>query len=343
MNNNKDPQNPFEEGLQRQNARKQLTELLGKETVDSLQIRSDYMGWRAVLSCWAVIFAAMGAIVWAQGQTLWLAIPVSMAALALIGGRQLGLAILMHEASHRSLFENSRLNDSVTSWLCGYPIMLHLEKYRKHHAQHHTKTGSQEDIDYSLIRNFPTTRKSIIRKFTRDLLCITGIKNTYGLFLMHAGVLKWTVAADVERLPKDGKKPVDYLAQFAQEIWPTLLCNLILFTLVATLGHPELYLAWIVAYLIPYPLFMRVRSMAEHAMTEQVSDMLKNTRSTRAGWIARALVAPYHVNHHIEHHALVSVPYWQLPRLHKLLQEKKAVPEPSGYWDVLKLVSSRAA
>ncbi|MTI14753.1 fatty acid desaturase family protein [Sansalvadorimonas verongulae] len=348
MNNNSDPQTLnsqtlFEQGLQRKNARKQLSELLGDDVIKQLQIRSNLMGWRAVLSCWVVIFGAMTAIAVVQNQPLWISIPVIVCALAIIGGRQLGLAILVHEASHRSLFKSARLNDSATQWLCGYPILLHLGKYRKHHAQHHTKTGSQEDIDYSLIRHLPTTRRSLARKFTRDLLGITGLKNTYGLLLMHAGVLRWTVSADVERLPVEGRRGIDIARQFASEVWPTVLCNLALFLLATAVGHPELYLAWIVAYLIPYPLFMRIRSMAEHAMTEQVPDMLRNTRSTRAGWVARALVAPYHVNYHIEHHALVSVPYWHLPKLHRLLQDKKLVPEPPGYWDVLKRVSSRVA
>ncbi|MEL7399196.1 MAG: fatty acid desaturase family protein [Pseudomonadota bacterium] len=334
-------QDLFAEGLQRQSARKKLIELLGKETVQSLHQRSNGWGWWAVTSVWLVVIAAMAVIVWAQTQPLWIAIPTIVFAILIIAGRQLGMAILMHEASHRSLFENTWLNDTFANWLCGYPIFLEVHKYRKHHFVHHAKTGTMDDIDYSLIRGFPTTRASLVRKFSRDVFGITGIKSVLGLILMNAGVLRWTMASDLERLPRNGQSLWDYTRNFFREAWPTLLTNLALFSITAALGHAELYVAWLVAYLMPYYLFIRIRALAEHAMTEQCPDMLKNTRSTNAGVLARAFVAPFRVNYHIEHHALAQVPFWQLPRLHKLLREKNAVPVPPSYWDVMKLVSSR--
>lgn len=331
-----------DEGLHRQSARRKLTELLGKDTIVGLHKRSDLQGWRAVLSVWIVVALAMSCIVWAQTQSLWIAIPVIALAIAVIAGRQLGMGILMHEASHRSLFNNVWLNDNLTNWLCGYPIFLEIQKYRKHHFIHHAKTGTDEDNDYSLIRGLPTTRASLIRKFTRDCLGITGIKALFGMVLMNAGVLKWTVASDTEWLPRNGRSYWDYVTTFFREAWPTLLTNFALLSLFALMGHAELYLAWAVAYLMPYYLFIRIRALAEHAMTEQCSDMLKNTRSTKAGILARAFVAPFHVNYHIEHHALAAVSFWQLPKLHKLLREKEAVPELPSYWSVMKLVSSRS-
>ena len=336
--------NPFdEEGLHRQTARKKLTELLGKDTVIDLHKRSDFWGWWAVLSVWGVVALAMAAIVWAQSQPLSIAIPTIFVAILVIAGRQLGMSILMHEASHRSLFNNVWLNDNLTNWACGHTIFLEMHKYRKHHFIHHAKTGTEEDNDYSLIRGLPTTRASLVRKFTRDILGLTGLKALFGLVLMNAGVLKWTVASDIEKLPANGRTTSDYVLTFFKEAWPTLVTNGLLFTFLSGIGHPELILAWIVAYLSPYYLFIRIRALAEHAMTEQCPDMLKNTRSTKAGILARLFVAPFNVNYHIEHHALAAVPYWQLPKLHKLLREKDAVPEPPSYWHVMKLVSSKPA
>lgn len=336
-------QNPdlFSEGLERQTARRKLTELLGESTIKGLHKRSNLMGFWSIGSCWAVIIASFAVIVWAEQQSLYIAIPAIILALAFIGGRQLGLAILMHEASHRALFNNVWLNDTLSNWLCGHIIFLDVDKYRKHHFVHHAKTGTQDDIDYSLIRGFPTTRDSLIRKFRRDFFGQTGIKYIIGMVLMNAGVLKWTVASDVTPLPRNGQTRWDYTRTFFKNAWPTLLTNLVLFLALYSLGHPELYLAWFVAYMSPYLLFTRVRALAEHAMTEQSSNMLKNTRSTEANWLARALFAPFRVHYHIEHHALASIPYWQLPKLHRLLREKNAIPKPPGYWSVLKLVSSK--
>jgi len=350
MNNNQDSaaaqndtlfkDHAMEEGLSRRNAKTKLIELLGEDTVRSLLQRSDVRGWWGVISCWGTIALAMGAIVWAESLTLAYAIPVMLLAMAVIAGRQLGLAILLHEASHRSLFKSPWLNDVLANWLCGRPIFVDVIKYRKHHMVHHTKTGTKDDNDYSLVKDFPVTRSSLVRKFARDLSGISGLKAIVGLTLMNAGVIKWTVSNDIQYLPKDGKTRLDYIKQFFKSAWPTLLCNLVLLAIATACQHPELFLAWVVAYLTPYPLFLRIRSIAEHALTEQTPDMLKNTRSTKAGLLARMFVAPSYVNYHIEHHALASVPSWQLPRLHKLLREKNAVPQPPGYWDVLKLVSS---
>lgn len=62
-----------------------------------------------------------------------------------IGGRQLGLAILMHDAAHGRLFVNRRLNDSVGAWLCAYPVLTSLALYRPYHLQHHRFTQQAED------------------------------------------------------------------------------------------------------------------------------------------------------------------------------------------------------
>jgi fatty acid desaturase len=330
------------QGFSRQASRNTLLTLLGENTLKQLSQRSNLWGSWAVFSCWAAIALAMFAIVWAQSQPLLFSIPVIAIALMVIAGRQLGLSILMHEASHRALFKNPWLNDYLADWLCGRPIFVNVANYRKHHMVHHKETGSLDDIDYSLVKDFPTTRVSLVRKCLRDLLGVTGLKAIIGLTLMNAGVLKWTVANNIERLPRNGQHLGHYILNFIKNAWPTLVMTSALYLITAGLGHSELFLAWLIAYLSPYQLFIRVRSIAEHAMTEQTPNMLKNTRSTKAGWIARALVAPFNVNYHIEHHTMPTAAYWQLPRLHKLLVEKQVVPIPPTYFNVLNLVSSQS-
>ena len=50
-------------------------------------------------------------------------------------------------------------------------------------------------------------------------------------------------------------------------------------------------------------------------------DPLRNTRTTHASWLERLFIAPNRVNYHLEHHLLMTVPYFRLPRLHRLLRE----------------------
>jgi fatty acid desaturase len=246
----------------------------------------------------------------------------------------------MHDASHGTLFKTRWLNYVFVDWVCARPIWNDLQKYRVHHLAHHSKTGTDKDTDISLVTPFPCSRGSLLRKFMRELSGITGIKFFVGRLLMDMGYIQWTVASEVVRLPAEGQTMADRLRLLARNATPTVLVNALLFALLWAAGHPWLFVAWLAAYATPFSLFVRIRSLAERACTERTSDMFRNTRTTRAGWLARATVAPLRVNFHLEHHALPSVPYFQLPRMHEMLRARGGVAEAPGYLDVLKIVSS---
>jgi fatty acid desaturase len=81
-------------------------------------------------------------------------------------------------------------------------------------------------------------------------------------------------------------------------------------------------------------------------MVTDPSDPLRNTRTTRARWWERLLIAPNRVNYHLEHHLVMAVPHYHLPRMHRLLRERgvlDAACVSSSYLAVLRLASSRAA
>ncbi|MDP4612741.1 MAG: fatty acid desaturase family protein, partial [Limnohabitans sp.] len=109
-----------------------------------LRERSDWMGAYLVLHAWGVIALAMAFfIAWPN--------PLSfVVAVVIIGGRQLGLAILMHDAAHRALFKNTRLNDTLGAFLCGWPVGASLTLYRPYHLSHHRHTQQAEDPDLIL-------------------------------------------------------------------------------------------------------------------------------------------------------------------------------------------------
>jgi len=336
----KDERNLFETGLERQSARERLSELLGNDVVKQLHRRSDYMGWYAVLTCWIALIALLLMTASAVNLLGWVGLPFIVLGVLLIGGRILALAILTHEGAHRTLFANAQLNDTVTHWLCAAPVYLDLIKYRKHHAQHHVHTGTEQDVDLPLIEGFPTTRLSLARKLFRDLSGQTGLKSLVGFGMMNAGILQWNVTGVVNYLTDRPTTVLGTMIQLVKNSRRTLIFHGLFLLLTLAAGMPEIFVLWWAGYLFAYPFCIRVRAIAEHAVTERTGDMLKNTRTTKAGIISRALFAPYRVNFHIEHHALVSVPWWQLPKLHQLLQRHQVLPEPPSYWQVLKTASS---
>src|SRR5262249_41973593 len=93
----------------------------------------------------------------------------------------------------------------------------------------------------------------------------------------------------------------------------------VLLAILAALGHPALYLLWVVAWLTTHTLVTRIRSIAEHAMVPDPRDQLRNTRTTLARWWERLLLAPNRVNYHLEHHLLMTVPHSGRPRMHEPL------------------------
>ena len=79
--------------------------------------------------------------------------------------------------------------------------------------------------------------------------------------------------------------------------------------------------------------------MAEHSMLD-MNDDFRNTRTTYANWLERILFAPHHVNYHVEHHLMMGVPPYHLPKMHQLLKARgfydKGVLE-EGYGKILRL------
>jgi fatty acid desaturase len=323
--------------------RRKVAAIFTREEVRTLNERSDLMGFVAVGFTWAVIVATFAALVWATSKPSWIAIPAFVAGIAVLAGRHLGLAILHHEAAHRSLFKGRWLNDAVGDWLCARPTWNDLQRYRAHHFVHHRKTSQAGDTDLSLVAGFPTTRLSLARKLARDLVGLTGLKYLLGRTMMDAGLLQWTVANEVVWLPRQGRRWWSYPVTFSRNAGGMLLTNALLLGMCWASGHAWLYAMWTLSYVTPFPLFLRIRSLAEHACTAESADMFENTRSTRAGFLARATVAPIRVNFHIEHHVMPSVPYFRLPSMHRMLRDRGAVGAPPTYFDVLKLVSSKRA
>ena len=283
--------------------------------------RSRFMGLALLLHCWAVIAAAI-----AIGVTWPVIIPLVVMA---IGTRQLGLFILMHDAAHGLLHPNRRINDLAAKWFGG----AELDAYRSYHLQHHRFVQQTEDPDLVLSAPFPITRASLKRKIWRDLSGQTFFKQRVGPLLAK---LK-------SRDASQAAWPLIWLEVKTQRVF--LITNGVGFALFAAAG---LWWAWVLMWLLPMatwlPLVTRLRNIAEHALVaENNTNPLRHARTTHASFIERALVAPYWVNYHGEHHMFTQIPCWHLPKAHRLLASKgvtqKMEVQPS-YPAVLRLAAS---
>jgi fatty acid desaturase len=246
----------------------------------------------------------------------------------------------MHEAAHRTLFRSRSLNDWAGNWLAAYPIWAEVGPYRRYHLVHHVHTGSEQDPDLGLITPFPITRKSFARKVFRDLSGQTGIKQAKAVFTRGIGQGRGRSQRD-QGMSRGEQSDTGW-----HKLVPVAVTNAVLFAILALAGQPALYLLWVVAWLTTNRLFTRIRSIAEHALTPNAADLLNNTRTTMASPWERLFIAPNRVNYHLEHHLIMTVPHYKLPRFHELLRERGVLDHAcvaKSYAEVLRAASSRAA
>ena len=319
------------------NSKVSVTELFSRDEIKELTTTSDLQGAWAVGSTWTIIVMTFGTVAYSwEYLPTWGKVLMCALALAILAGRQLALAILMHDASHHSLFKTKWLNTHLTDWLCARPIWNAVSKYRPYHLKHHAKTSQPDDPDLGLVKNFPITQSSLFRKFFRDLNGQSGLKFLAGRVLMDLELLEWSVSNDPKPIPRGDRSNLELAKNLLKNSSGMLISNAAIFSALWASGHPKLYLLWPLAYITPFPLFIRIRAMAEHAGLETSHSALSNTRTTRAGWLARAFVAPIHVNYHIEHHLMASVPHQKLARMHQMLREREYIDAPPSYLDVIR-------
>lgn len=302
------------------------SDLFTPEDWAPFQTRSPWIGPLLVLHCWGVIALSIAAgVIWP------ILIPLSV---AVIGARQLGLAILMHEAAHGGLSPNRRLNDFLGHWLCTVPVGASLTAYRPYHLAHHKYAQQAEDPDLILSAPFPVSRASLRRKISRDL--------TGQTFFKQRVLFAFTAFA-----PRRDEDMAEGAVVTGRSVAPFLLANAALL-LGLTLGG--VWWAYFVLWLLPmatwFPMVTRLRNIAEHACVEGSStDPFRAARTTRASWWERAFIAPYWVNFHAEHHLFMHVPCWKLPALHREVRSRpqgERMEVADGYLAVLAEASAKA-
>lgn len=258
------------------------SDLFSPEEWAPFQSRSRGLGLLLVLHCWTVIAAAV-----AVGLVWPLLIPLSV---AVIGTRQLGLAILMHEAAHGGLSPDRRLNDFIGHWLCAAPVGASLTAYRPYHLAHHKYAQQAEDPDLVLSAPFPVTRASLRRKIIRDLTGQTFFRQRV---LSTFGALR--PRRDEDPRSDSAIGDADGAAATDRSVAPFLIFNAALLVAAVLAGVWWVYFAlWLLPLATWFPMVTRLRNIAEHACVEGSADNpFRAARTTRASWWERAFIAPY--------------------------------------------------
>jgi fatty acid desaturase len=297
--------------------------LLTPEQIAHVRERSDLWGLWLVTHAWLVIGGSMALVAYLPNPLTYLF------AIMLIGSRQLGILILMHDGAHGVLAKTPALNQFLSQWGCAFPMLAETGAYRRYHLQHHARTMQDDDPDLILTGHYPISRSSLRRKLLRDVVGRTG-------FAQRRDQLRAALG------PREHEWD-ERIRNLGHKLGRQLGFNIGLLMVLAACGHWTFYFTlWILPALTWQQLVLRIRNIAEHAAIPDRNDPFKNARTTEVSWWERALLAPYWVNYHLEHHLLMWTPCYRLPLLRRYLRANgyaDRMVTSHGYWAVLREVT----
>ncbi len=291
--------------------RVQVSSILPAEALARMRTRIPFMGPLMILHAWAVIALAIAMVDWTPALHWSLLIVTLPLAIMVVGSRQLGLSILLHEGAHGCMARNPGVNMAISQWFCAYPVFADTKIYRDYHLSHHAHAQTMKDPDLILSAPFPVSPQSFRRKMLRDLTGQTGFKQRRAQVKAALG------------MPGSGFKARARV--FFAKLGGPLAANAVILAAMIAAGVWWAYpLLWIFPLISWQQAVTRVRNIAEHALIPVNGDPLGVARTTRASWIARLFLAPYYVNYHAEHHFMMYVPCYNLPKLHAALMASEA-------------------
>jgi len=279
----------------RLNERAKPTRLLRDELRHVSNTRNSITVIGALLQSFGVVIAA------AWIDTWW----SYLLAFLLMARGHVCLNILAHEAAHRLLFTNRRMNDGVGRWLLAYPTYQAMLAYRRVHFAHHRDEMGPDEPDLGLYAGYPIARDSWRRKLRRDATGNSASKNFRGLF----GALR--------RGQTEAKQ--------------ILAVHLVMFGTSVVFMRPLAYVVWILLWSTLWKVSNRLRSIAEHGGMVRSKDRRLTTHVIRQSRLARYWMVPYNTGWHLAHHVDMGVPWRNLPRLHDELVRSGWVTDAVEY------------
>ena len=216
-----------------------------------------------------------------------------------MGIAQNRLFIIHHEAAHRLLFSNQKINDLIGIRLIGWLAFgSGSHGYRIGHIRHHRDEFGPQEPDFVLYSFYPISKSSMSRKLLRDLSGISAFRILRPRFqrLNDLRHLRLTVSFLSGQL------------MIVALFW--IFSNLAMY-----------FLLWILPWVCVYQFLNRIRAITEHGGMTQSSDRRRTTHYIRQNRLANFFFVPLNVGYHLAHHVDMLVPYRNLPLLDQALME----------------------
>lgn len=224
------------------------------------------------------------------------------------------LAIFMHEAIHGTLFRDKFL-DRWAGFLLGVPALFSCMAYKVAHLVHHRYNRTEKDPDE--FTNFTNSKQ-----VHAGLFYVWSLVGMF-IYIFHVPVTAWLRGKASER------KAVIFEYALMGAIYAIAL------GVASQAGK----LMWVVhLWLIPIvvaTVFGNVRGWAEHTMTK-AGDPLTQSRTVTSNRVVSFLMC--NLNYHLEHHLCPGIPWYNLPKMHALLQPEYREAGSSIYRSYLRFL-----
>jgi fatty acid desaturase len=233
-----------------------------------------------------------------------------------------------HEFLHGNAWKTKKYNNWVMLTV-GIVCFESPKHERLMHKQHHTYTNhidkdpeltsffSREELENAKFRGVAYSRYGYFKGFfdvffTFRCRAMRILSAAYGVPIDYSGT-GWSMKTDV------------YAPVHVEDLKKTARIQLLVYIMVFAIfgrtkeGLQAIFFWWIVPVIIGYCPINYVRN-AEHADCEvNETNMLRNTRTVESNPLIRQLL--WNTNYHVEHHCYPMVPFFNLPKLHELMND----------------------
>ena len=208
----------------------------------------------------------------------------------------------LHECIHKTAFKNRRLNEIVGHFIA-FIILRSFLNGRFRHMAHHTFTQHPEKDPDKV--SFPKSFFEYIKHITSFAIWIRIIDN-----LVRHSLGKFN-SSELEYIPQNQNKSLIIETRIMMIGYIMILFYSLYFSSMLFL------LYWLIPRVLGEP-FLRMVRMVEHTGMDETADMIHNTRTSFPSRILKFLY--WNMPYHVEHPLYANVPFYKLPKFHKLVK-----------------------
>lgn len=265
------------------------------------------------LALWATSYAVSH-----LDQGYWLAIPIA----ALLGIMAAQYGFIAHEASHRQVFRNNRLNDRVglllANGLAGLSYGFWLNKHNRHHAKPN-QIGADPDIAIRALSFTPESRDEK-KGFEHLVSRNQGWLFPFLLTLTAFDLLADSIVAITRRDKPLGPRLFEFSLMLVRQAAPIVIFWILFGPLIGLT-------LWFVM-MLAFGLFMGGAFAPNHkgmplvprdAKTDFFERQVLTSRNIRSTWLTDNLMGG--LNFQVEHHLFPSMARPHLKRAHQMVVE----------------------